>query len=338
MKMGKSKLIVFDMDGVIVDVSRSYRDAVRLTAKLFFKGAGSHAQLPDPLFSLADLARVKQAGGLNNDWELTYHVITLLLTQVAMAGEAGSAAGAWEGHEQIMTRCDVSGLARFLNSVDTPLQKLHAQHRLPENRWVDRLSTRDVNSGNIIKQIFQEIYLGGDLFEKTYGIPPRVCQGEGLIDRESLLMPPSFFDALSADHLLAIATGRPRAEAEHALNHFSLQPYFKTTYTLDECLAEEKTIFDNGGRTVSLSKPHPFMLDAIADACAGEVSGLFYIGDMPDDMVAASRSSHAYTGIGIIQSAPDKEILKDRLIEAGADTVVENTGDLMNVLCPPETS
>jgi len=47
----KSKaLIVFDMDGVIIDVSRSYRDTVRQTARLFFKGAESWKDLPDPLF------------------------------------------------------------------------------------------------------------------------------------------------------------------------------------------------------------------------------------------------------------------------------------------------
>ena len=67
MQMTKRTLIVFDMDGVIVDVSGSYREAVRQTARLFFKGIGSENTLPDPLFSLDDLARVKQAGGLNND-------------------------------------------------------------------------------------------------------------------------------------------------------------------------------------------------------------------------------------------------------------------------------
>ncbi|MBW1891762.1 MAG: hypothetical protein JRI93_14850, partial [Deltaproteobacteria bacterium] len=76
-KKEKPKLIVFDMDGVIVDVSRSYRDTVRRTARLFFNGILSEEDLPDPLFSLTDLARVKQAGGLNNDWELTYHVLSL---------------------------------------------------------------------------------------------------------------------------------------------------------------------------------------------------------------------------------------------------------------------
>ncbi|TET77606.1 MAG: TIGR01548 family HAD-type hydrolase, partial [Candidatus Heimdallarchaeota archaeon] len=37
--MKSKRLIVFDMDGVIIDVSKSYRDTIRQTARLFFKGA-----------------------------------------------------------------------------------------------------------------------------------------------------------------------------------------------------------------------------------------------------------------------------------------------------------
>ena len=77
-------LIVFDMDGVIVDVSESYRETVRLTARLFFKDAPGWNSLPDPLFSLNDLAGIKQSGGLNNDWELTYYLLELLITQVSV--------------------------------------------------------------------------------------------------------------------------------------------------------------------------------------------------------------------------------------------------------------
>jgi len=78
--MKPSRLIVFDMDGVIVDVSRSYRDTIRQTVRLFLKGAHSWENLPDPLFPFSDLARVKQSGGLNNDWDLTFLVISLLFT------------------------------------------------------------------------------------------------------------------------------------------------------------------------------------------------------------------------------------------------------------------
>ena len=65
--MDKQSLIVFDMDGVLIDVSGSYRETVRKTARLFFTGARGFDKLPDPLFSLKDLAKIKQSGGLNND-------------------------------------------------------------------------------------------------------------------------------------------------------------------------------------------------------------------------------------------------------------------------------
>ncbi len=71
-QMKPKNLIVFDMDGVIVDVSASYRDVVRRTTQLFFHPARASESLPEPLFALSDLAAVKQSGGLNNDWDLTF--------------------------------------------------------------------------------------------------------------------------------------------------------------------------------------------------------------------------------------------------------------------------
>jgi len=49
-------LIAFDLDGVLADVSRSCRAVVHETARL------------------------KQSGGLNNDWDLTYRIIDLLIS------------------------------------------------------------------------------------------------------------------------------------------------------------------------------------------------------------------------------------------------------------------
>ena len=54
-----SKHVLIDMDGVLIDVSNSYRDTVRQTAGLFFSLARHADRLPRPLFELADLAQVK---------------------------------------------------------------------------------------------------------------------------------------------------------------------------------------------------------------------------------------------------------------------------------------
>jgi hypothetical protein len=74
----------------------------------------------------------------------------------------------------------------------------------------------DVGSGNIIKQTFQEIYLGQTLFTEIYDIEPRFHRADGLINRESLLIDGTILESLALRHTLAIATGRPRVEADYS--------------------------------------------------------------------------------------------------------------------------
>jgi len=303
-------LIVFDMDGVIVDVSKSYREAVRQTARQFFKGAPGWDRLPDPLFSLHDLADIKQSGGLNNDWELTYHVLNLLMTRINVP-DLSDETDPWLLHEQTLKGCKLERLVDFLTSQGSPLDHLRQEAEKHSSPFIHKMSSNDVGTGNIVKQIFQEIYLGRDLFKTTYRLPVKIDTGDGLIDRETLLIEPGVFQTLAAENLLALATGRPGAEAEYALDHFDIRPYFRSIFSLDDCLREENSILEKENKTVSLSKPHPFMLDAIAEIHTHEASHRYYIGDMPDDMLAASRSEYGYTGIGIITSAPDKTKLQD---------------------------
>jgi HAD superfamily hydrolase (TIGR01548 family) len=327
----KINLIVFDMDGVIVDVSESYRDTVRQTARLFFKGALGWNNLPTPLFSLHDLSKIKQSGGLNNDWELTYHVLDLLLTQVSVPSLPNET-DPWLLHEQMLKGCKLERLIDFLTLHGSPLDHLRQEAGKHRSSFIKKMSANDVGSGNVVKRIFQEIYLGQNLFTATYNLPARTYTGEGLINRETLLIEPAVFQTLASENLLALATGRPEAEAAYALDHFEIRPYFSSVFSLDDCLREENSILEKEHKTVSLSKPHPFMLDAIAEIHAHEASHRYYIGDMPDDMLAANRSEYGYTGIGIVTSAPDKTKLRQTLLAAGAEHVIRNVTELQEIL------
>jgi HAD superfamily hydrolase (TIGR01548 family) len=331
--MKVQSLIVFDMDGVIIDVTRSYRDTVRQTAKLFFKGAGSWEELPEPMFPLSDLARVKQSGGLNNDWDLTRLVVDLLFSLVKGPAESEHADhDSWPLFKKTIRGCDVTELARFLRSTTRPLSALQEKRGKQKSTFIMDLYEGDVGSGNIIKQIFQEIYLGKDLFESTYGLLPEVYQGPGLISKEKLLIDKAVLESLSKHHILALATGRPKAEVDYPLDLFDLRKYFTVVYTLDDCLREENRILQQEGKKVSLSKPNPFMLDAIAEETKHKADRFYYIGDMPDDMIAASRSGTGYTGIGFIASAPDKYSLKRQLLRSGAVYIIEAWQELDTVL------
>lgn len=57
--------ILFDMDGVLVDVTSSYRKAIQETVRFF---SGKRALLKD-------IQRLKEKGGYNNDWDLTEAIL-----------------------------------------------------------------------------------------------------------------------------------------------------------------------------------------------------------------------------------------------------------------------
>jgi len=59
------KLLIFDIDGVLVDVRESYRKAIRLTAEHF-----SQTEIhPD------EIQKLKNESGFNNDWDLTEELL-----------------------------------------------------------------------------------------------------------------------------------------------------------------------------------------------------------------------------------------------------------------------
>jgi HAD superfamily phosphatase len=59
-------VIVFDMDGVLVEVSESYREAIRETVRHYTGELVSHDLIQD----------FKNAGGWNNDWLLSHRLIS----------------------------------------------------------------------------------------------------------------------------------------------------------------------------------------------------------------------------------------------------------------------
>ena len=58
-------LLVFDMDGVLVDVTESYRETIARTVEHFTGAAVTRAQIQD----------LKNAGGWNDDWKLSHYMV-----------------------------------------------------------------------------------------------------------------------------------------------------------------------------------------------------------------------------------------------------------------------
>ena len=58
-------VLIFDIDGVLADVSASYRLAIRKTSKFFTRAD----------ISFQEIQGYKNKGGFNNDWDLTERII-----------------------------------------------------------------------------------------------------------------------------------------------------------------------------------------------------------------------------------------------------------------------
>ncbi len=319
------------MDGVIIDVSRSYRETVQRTARRFLQGARGFEMLPDPIFPLHDLAGLKQSGRLNNDWELTSLAIRLLFARIPVP-PIPDAPDDRSYYEETIRQCDVSNLAHYLTTSPAPLTGLLTEHGMRSEPFVERCFQGDIGSGNLIKQIFQEIYLGHLLFSSVYGRDSIFCKEEGLIHQESLLIDTAILESLSKRHILAIATGRPRVEADFPLDHFPLRQYFRQVVTLDDCIREEERLFHERGERISLSKPNPFMLDLISRMMGRTFDGCYFLGDMPDDMLAARSSQAGFRGIGVVVSSPDPKTTREVLLKAGADYLIDDYSVLPEII------
>jgi HAD superfamily hydrolase (TIGR01548 family) len=57
--------LIFDMDGVLVDVSKSYRKVIQKTAEYFLKRQ----------VKMSEVNALKEMVGMNNDWDSTYRLI-----------------------------------------------------------------------------------------------------------------------------------------------------------------------------------------------------------------------------------------------------------------------
>ena len=84
-----------------------------------------------------------------------------------------------------------------------------------------------ITKTNIVGRIFQELYLGADIFEKVYGEPAIIVQNTGYAEHESLVIDVDILAQLSQKLPLGVVSDRPRREVERSLKARKIDGYFK---------------------------------------------------------------------------------------------------------------
>ncbi|GHO82937.1 HAD family hydrolase [Dictyobacter formicarum] len=124
---------------------------------------------------------------------------------------------------------------------------------------------------NLCQELFQEIYLGDQLYEQEYHHAPSQQGRYGCIYLEKPILD---VEALRATlqtlreqgYILGVATGRPGREAIVPLQNYGLFEYFdpRRVLTHTEVAHAEEQLLARGDST-SLVKPHPYQFLAAAD-------------------------------------------------------------------------
>ena len=340
-------ILIFDMDGVLIDVSKSYRETIRQTVLIYLRMCLGFETWTRGLISKEEIALFKSAGGFNNDWDLTSSLLLYLLSisgfppsprrkQFSSVGEVVShlktrSSNLNKNITHLIQRKNLPPFIREVKLAGGGLKGVRKALKDSWEGWVYR--DGDLNRENVVKRIFQEVYLGKN-FTSFYRLPPLFYKKQGLYLQERLIIPKGILSSLRKRYRLGIASGRPRFEAELALKRFRLLPYFDSVVTLDECHEEENRIFRTTRRKVKYTKPHPYSLLRVVQEIGIPHPRCGYVGDVVDDMLAAraAKKELDILSIGFLHGGKKDETMKDSLLKAGADLIAKNPDDLLHLI------
>jgi len=342
-------ILIFDMDGVLIDVSNSYRNTIQKTVDLYLGTCLSFKGKSKNLATKEDIALFKAASGFNSDWDLTSGLLHYLLSLSKLPAfskhpefssilESVSFLRSKSSHipNETDTLYEEKNVASFTKKVKALGGGLKGVRKVLGSSWEGWLfQSGDLSRTNLIKRIFQEIYLGNQ-FSVFYRLPRLFYRGQGHYLQERLLISGRILKTLRKRIRLGIASGRPRYEAELALKRFRLLPYFNSVVTLDECDEEEARIFRSTGKRVRCSKPHPYSLLKVAEEIGIPNPRCGYLGDVADDMRAAQAAKKELQifAIGFLGSPTKRKAIKESLIKTGADLVIEHPRELLQLINP----
>jgi len=299
--------VLFDIDNVLVDTRASYLAAIQKTVEHYLNRPG--------VVSAKEIDQFKLLGGFNDDWDCCYGIITFLETVIQ-----GKPIRFGDHRRQ---RFSIPELGRIFPQRPLGLEGLLKNLRV----LYERVETPSYNR---ISQIFQQIYWGK--------------RGEGLVRKEKPIFLKSLLGKIRQKGVrFGIVTGRNRVEAKYALKRFGILNLFDCLITIDEVRREEKKT----GKV--LRKPHPWPIleaarqlfgtgslrDDLARKCVpGRTGVVLYIGDLPDDILAAKRAGKfiRIKSAAFPKFTRDPETTTRELQKLKPDFFLESPRDLSRIL------
>ena len=250
--------VIFDCDGVLIDVSKSYDRVILKTTQYALENFAKINDAIDVDFKIID--GFKSTGGFNDEVDLTYAAIISLVAAKKLEKDQTSFIF------DVIENVDSSGI----RSVEKYLE-----NQVDISDIKKQLSYPGVHHENPLYQIFDQLFYGPELYQKLFKNSSNFSES-GLIEQDDVILNNSLIEKLQKkfDSKIAIVTGRGKESISYSLKTLLEKFDLKNSIFLEDESRE-------------LAKPNPqSLLDSIKGM--NSVSTL-YVGDSMEDFIMAKK-------------------------------------------------
>ena len=274
--------IIFDCDGVLVDITNSYDQTIVKTTKYVLE---TLAKINDSIqidFKIID--GFKSTGGFNDEVDLTYAAILSIVAAKKLKKDQT------EFINLVIDNSDSTGI----KSVETFIKD-----QTDISEIIEQLSYPGSHKDNILYQIFDQLFYGPELYSKLFKNTSKFSE-PGLIENDVVIFNNDLADKLGNKfhNQISMVTGRGKESVKYSLKQL-----------LDKFDLQNSMFLEDEPR--ELAKPNP---QSLVNSITGMNSkSCLYVGDSMEDFIMAKKATilgNNTTFCGIIGTSknPDEKL------------------------------
>ena len=250
--------IIFDCDGVLIDITKSYDLAIIKTTQYVLEYFSKINDSINVDFKIID--GFKSTGGFNDEVDLTYAAILSLTAAKKLEKDPT------EFIFDVIKNSDSYGIV-------TVEKYLESQTDISEIK--NQLSYPGTHHENPLYQIFDQIFYGPELYKKLFDKDSNFSE-PGLIEQDDVIINNSLLELLEKkfNSKIAMVTGRGKESVNYSLKDLLKRFDLKNSVFLED-------------ESRDLAKPNPQPLLNSIKGMNG--SSTLYVGDSMEDFIMAKR-------------------------------------------------
>ncbi len=290
--------IVFDCDGVLIDVTNSYELAIKKTVDFILNNMASFDE--KDLVTTTMIDGFKSTGGFNDEVDVTYALILSAVTSKKLGKPFSKFV------KEVIKNSDKTGIKsveKLLDSLKVDLSEIKSKLAYPGKKYASPLSSS-----------FDELFYGKKLFTKLYRRKPKFFKGKGLIENDIVLIDKKFLDEIRKKFgtNISIVTGRGHISASHSLKKL-----------FDDFNIKNSRFLEDEPRKMAKPNPEPL----ISSIKGMKTSCTIFVGDSTEDYLMAKEARKKGIEVvfcGVYGTSKDPASKRALFEEKGADIIIKS--------------